>query len=448
VLAGPGQSPVPPPATTPIVILGLAGLAMHHGALGAMRSAGRLGVPVYLAHDGRRSPLERSRYACGTVEVSPGDPERSFGVLLRFAAAHPGAVLLAVDDASALFVEDHGEELARAFLLPPQPRGLARALANKREMHRLCLEHDVATPAATFPCSEAQALEHAARTGFPVVVKRIDAALPAASVPAPNVVPASNVVPAPVVAPAPNVVVAHDRTELLAAYRAMQASGLPNAMLQEHVPGGPAADWMFNGYIDRAGRCPVAFTGVKLRQAPPGAGAATLGVCRDNRELVETAERLLRAVGYRGIVDVDYRRDPRDGRYKLLDVNPRIGASFRLFLAGDGTDVLRAMYLDLTGRPVPSGVPQREGRRWIVEPQDLRYTLANLRRPDLTVREWAGSFRHVEEAAWWAREDPGPFLALAAELAGGRVRRSECVLVARRAPRAPEHDDQGEAARP
>jgi len=50
---------------------------------------------------------------------------------------------------------------------------------------------------------------------------------------------------------------------------------------------------------------------------------------------------------------VGYRFDARDGKYKLLDVNPRIGSTFRLFAAQNGLDVARALYLDVTAQPVP-----------------------------------------------------------------------------------------------
>jgi D-aspartate ligase len=390
---------------TPILILALAGLSMHHGALGAVRSAGRLGIPVFYAHRTDRSPIDQSRYSRGGV-ILPCDPggERTLEVLREFAAANGRAVLLAVDDASAMFVADHSEVLRNSFLFPRQPDGLARMLADKRRMHRLCVEHAVPAPLAAFPQSSSEVLEHAERIAFPVVAKRIDASLGTGS-------------------PTPNVLVAQDPAELLESYGLMESAQAPNVMLQEYIPGVADANWMFNGYFDADSRSRVSFTGVKLRQAPPDAGATTLGVCKFNHEVTETTERFMGAVGYRGILDIDYRLDRRDGRYKLLDVNPRIGSSFRLFAAADGTDVLQAMYLDLTGQELPSPAAQQEGRRWIVEPQDLQTSLCHLRRGELTVHDWLKSVRRVDEAAWWARDDPRPFFAIARSLSISRARR-------------------------
>ena len=61
--------------------------------------------------------------------------------------------------------------------------------------------------------------------------------------------------------------------------------------------------------------------------------------------------RLMQAVRYRGPLDMGYRFDARDGQYKLLDVNPRIGSTFRLFAAENGLDISRVLYLHLTKKP-------------------------------------------------------------------------------------------------
>ena len=64
------------------------------------------------------------------------------------------------------------------------------------------------------------------------------------------------------------------------------------------------------------------------------------------------------------------RFDPRDGEYKVLDVNPRIGSTFRLFTGRRGIDVARALYLDFVGERFEPDEPA-DGRRWVVENYDL-----------------------------------------------------------------------------
>src|SRR5205807_434959 len=82
-------------------------------------------------------------------------------------------------------------------------------------------------------------------------------------------------------------------------------------VVQELIPGDDADVWMYNGYFDRSSRCLASFTGRKIRQVPPGLGLCTAGVCVDNPELSAAAEAFLGAVGYRGVVDIDFRRGLR-----------------------------------------------------------------------------------------------------------------------------------------
>jgi D-aspartate ligase len=151
-----------------------------------------------------------------------------------------------------------------------------------------------------------------------------------------------------------------------------------------------------------------------LREYPVHTGPTSLGICLKNEIVEQMTTRWMKALGYRGILDIGYRYDARDGQYKLLDANPRIGATFRLFVARNGMDVARALYLDLTGQPVPSSV-QRDGRKWMVE-KDLMAFWDYRRERLLTFPEWLASFRGLEECGYFSVTDPVPFFKLCAGL--------------------------------
>jgi predicted ATP-grasp superfamily ATP-dependent carboligase len=146
-----------------------------------------------------------------------------------------------------------------------------------------------------------------------------------------------------------------------------------------------------------------------------GGGPTTLGKSIANEPLRRQAEDLLLAVNYGGIVDLDVRLDRRDGRYKLLDFNPRIGAQFRLFEDDQGTDVARALYLDLTGRKAPSPRPMVE-RTFVADFHDLAASVGYARSGKLTFREWRRSLRGRKEMAWFSRDDMLPFAAVGVRL--------------------------------
>ena len=164
---------------------------------------------------------------------------------------------------------------------------------------------------------------------------------------------------------------------------------------------------MFNGYFNNESECLFGMTGQKIRQCPVYTGAACLAVCRRNDLVQEMTISFMKKVGYRGILDIGYRYDARDRRYKVLDVNPRIGATFRLFVGSEGLDVARALYLDLTGQEVPSWA-MTEGRKWVVEDCDFVSSLRYYQDGKLGFWEWIRSFQAVEETSFLSITDRCP----------------------------------------
>jgi D-aspartate ligase len=380
------------------------------GPLGVMRSLGRLGVRVYGLTHLARSAASSSRYCAGTVSVGrdgrPGEDDAR--ALAELAAAGEklgvGTVLIPGSDEWAVFVARYRHELSRWFRFPDVSLELVEELAAKDGLYRLATKHGLPTPRIVFPESRERAYAEASRLEYPVMLKPVRSR--------PDVLEKA---------------VADDAAQLLEAYRRMEETpDAPNVMFQEYIPGTDRDVWIFNGYFDSDSRCLAAFTGIKVRQHPAKMGIASLGELRQNQAVIDATCAFMKAVGYRGIVDIGYRFDKRDGGYKVLDINPRLGGAFRMFVDERGTDVARALYLDLIGEPVPS-IAARDGRRWIKEDADLIASTYYRRLDGLTLAGWLRSLKGVREGATWGRDDPMPFAvamtSLARETLGGKWQR-------------------------
>jgi D-aspartate ligase len=370
------------------------------GPLGVMRSLGRLGVRVHgLKHQGRSAPSS-SRYCAGTLAVGfdgrpwPDDARTLAELIAAGKRLGEGTILIAGSDEWAVFVASHSPELARWFRFPSVPFDLVEELAAKDGLYRLATNHGLPTPRIVFPASREHAFADASLLQYPVMLKPVRSR--------PGVLEKA---------------VVSNMQELVEAYGRMEESPeAPNVMFQEYIAGTDSDVWIFNGYFDADSRCLAAFTGVKIRQHPAKMGIASLGELRQNNAVIEATCDFLRAVRYRGIVDIGYRFDSRDGKYKVLDINPRLGGAFRMFVDEHGTDVARAMYLDLTGQPVPA-VATRDGRRWINETADLVASTHYRRLDGLTLAAWLRSLRSVREGATWGLDDPLPFFIAISALA-------------------------------
>jgi D-aspartate ligase len=380
--------------STPVVVVNC-----KLGGLAIMRTLGRLGVPLYGVDADSRSPAMLSRY-CRERFLYGFDQNRPAEFLDRLLEIGRRlgrrAILIPTSDETAQFVVDHAEPLGQQFIFPKNSPEMIGRLVSKKGMYAMALEHSIPTPVTLFPNKLEDVKAFLPDITFPVMLKGIYG----------NRLQARG---------QKKMVIVHSSEELIENYRAMEDPELPNLMLQEYIPGDDDQIYIFNGYFDRQSRCLAAFTGHKIRQFPVHVGCASLGVCSWNEDVAQTTIRFMQAIGYQGILDIGYRYDPRDGRYKVLDANPRVGQAFRLFVAENDMDVVKSLYLDLTGQD-PFLIVPREGRRWLIEDFDVISSLHYYQEGTLRPLQWLRSFRRVEEAAWFSWRDPLPFLVMVGQL--------------------------------
>ncbi|MEO8449792.1 MAG: hypothetical protein ABI647_08390 [Gemmatimonadota bacterium] len=380
---------------TPVVVL-----RIHHGSLGIARSLGRLGVPVYAVNAALDTPALRSRYWRHAFkwDFLKASPAESIEFLIRLAKEVGGkAVLIPTADDLAELVSEHADALRPYYAFQDNRPELVRSLSQKRELYALALRHGIPTATTEFPQSYEEVRRFAVDATFPIMLKANDGLRMLART-------------------GTKMVIVRSAEELLAEYLRLEDPANPDLMLQEYIPGGDDTIWMFNGYFDRDSICRFGITGKKLRQFPIHRGATSLGICLENDTVRELTERFMKAIGYRGILDIGFRYDARDGGYKLLDPNPRVGMTFRLFVSHEGWDTVRFLYADLTGQALPAATAV-EGRKWIVEDWDIDSCLEYRREDLLGIGEWIGSLAGVEEGAWFAWDDPRPALAVAGAMA-------------------------------
>ncbi|MEU6174161.1 ATP-grasp domain-containing protein [Streptantibioticus parmotrematis] len=382
----------------PALLVKVGRYPQHHGAVGVARSLGRAGVPVYAMVEDRYTPTALSRYVTGRfVWPTSGleQPRQLVAALVIIGRAiGVRSVAVATDDEAAVLLAEHAPRLSEHFLLPPVPRGLPRRLAGKAALYELCVRHGVPAPRSWAPADHAELLAVGREWGYPLVLKNRD---PWTRLSDPAV---------------PGTVLVSSEADLLD--RCPHEVRAP-LLVQEYLPARQCEDWITHLYCAADGATRVVFTGVKVRSWPPGAGVTTRARAVANPELAALAIRLCRRIGYSGVADLDWRLDLRDGRYKLLDFNPRTGAQFRLFESERGVDVVRALHLDLSGRPIPVG-RQVQPRSYAVGQLDLPSALAWAAREHRLPESFLPR-RHTERA-WLCHDDPVPALAEAVRFTG------------------------------
>lgn len=364
----------------------------HHGGLGIVRSLGRLGVPVYCVDADRWESSSNSRYCRGRflLNTESYPPAESVSRLLDIGESVGGRpILIPTTDQGVLWIAENAESLKERYLFPSHSASLIRVLIDKGRMQALACCFGVPIARSMVPLSRQDIEQFVETADFPVMVKATDADVLRRRTGGTKFL-------------------VHSPRELFALYAKAADGKQPNFLIQEFIPG---EDWMFDGCFDGDSHCVFGATAKKIRRFPADTGITSLGVCLHNEAVFQMTARFMKALGYQGILDIGYRYDRRDGNYKVLDINPRIGCTFRLFAAANGMDVARALYLHLTRQPAyPARVD--EGRKWIVEDLDLFSSMKLWKDRRLKLTDWLKSFRGIQEAACFAWDDPLPFVTL------------------------------------
>lgn len=237
--------------------------------------------------------------------------------------------------------------LGNQYLLATASPEVVHQFSRKKRTRDLCRKLGVPTAVTALVQSRDEALDFARTWNFPIIVKGPDGAFRLRK------------------NGRARIAIASGEEELLNIFDLNLNGRDPGLILQEYIAGDDATVWMFNGYFNEESECLFGATGRKLRQFPAHRGSTSLGICEKNEAVEAQTARLMKAVLCRGPLDMGYRFDARDGQYKLLDVNRRIGSTFRLFAAENGLDVSRVLHLHLTQQRIPrspvcEGVPEMD----------------------------------------------------------------------------------------
>lgn len=356
-------------------------------ALGLVRSLGRRGVPVWVLTDDHR--LAATSHYCRAAHPLRGTAEAGqLATLDALPACVNGWAVFPCRDDAVETIARHHATLGRRFCLSTPPWSVVRWAADKRLTYQLAGQIGLHAPWTAYPANadEVRALD----CRFPVILK------PATKVRTNRFTQAK----------AWRV---DSRAALLAGYEAACRLVEPDeVMVQALIPGGGAQQFAFAALCD-AGEVLASLTVRRTRQYPMDFGRASTFVESVEEPRIEAAaRRLLAALRFTGLIEVEFKRDPRDGRDCLLDVNPRLWGWHTLGPAA-GVDFGYLAWRQLRGETV-APARGRPGRRWVRLATDLPAVLGEIRRGRLNPLAVGGSLRPGVTPAVFAPDDPLPAL--------------------------------------
>jgi D-aspartate ligase len=361
----------------------------YANGLGVIRDLGRHGVPVLGLDDRAESLGFSSRYAAGMVCPSPKKDEAAFLDFLEELGSRlpQKAVLFPTHDEYIWPLSRHAERLEQWYLLPFSRWDVMQRLHDKRAQLEAAWRAHVDTPTTAFIDGPDDVAAAVAAVPYPAVLKPVDS-LAFKTRFHRHLIDIES--PADMDRVWPDV------------------ADMGTLMLQERVPGGDAELFTVGSYLDAGSRPLAVFTGHKIRQHPAGAGSCRLGVSRWDTALADAGLRLLVELGYHGVSQVEFKRDERDGRYCLMEVNARHWMWHALSTAC-GVNLSLSAYSDAIGHPFLAP-RQTDGGKWVVATKDTPLAVREMWRRQLSPVDWARSLQGTRVDGVLSLADPVPGL--------------------------------------
>lgn len=366
-------------------------LGGDYQGLGIVRSLGRHGVPVCVIDD-EQSIARVSRYTgCWARVADLGDEERLVEDLLRIGRERElgGWVIFPTRDETVAAIARNHDRLSAFFRVPTAEWETIRWAWDKRSTYELAERLGVPAPRTWQPGSVEE-------------LEAIDAQPPFAIKPAikEHFFYATK-------AKAWRADSAAELRELVG--KALEIVGPGEVLVQELIPGDGRQQYSYCALYED-GEPVATMVARRLRQHPPEFGRASTYVETIEAPAVEElSRRLLGEIRFSGLAELEFKRDPRNDVFKLLDFNARTWGYHTI--AGEaGVDFPYLLFQRQLERPV---APQRtrSGVRWVRILTDLPTAIGEIRRGRLRLGDYLRSLNRAQVEAVFSREDPLPGLA-------------------------------------
>ena len=372
----------------------------HVQGLGIVRMLGYKKIPVVLMDTTGYNIARFSRYCSNFIKI-PGDnfeSEQKFCDYLMEKCQQYNLqdwLLFPTDDQTVAYLSRLKKKLSDYYRIWTPAWDVIKQCYNKKLTYSLAEKIGISIPKSCFPEDLSDIREIADQIRYPVIIK-----------------PA--VMHTFYTQTGCKVVLIHTREELLEQYQRVKKI-IPSSeiVIQEVIPGSPNNLYSCGSFF-KDGNIVASVTGQRSRQIPMDFGKASTFV-----KLVEVAEvrslslKLLNALKYYGLSEVEFKYDARDRTFKLLEINPRTWKWHSIALLSE-LNLPYLLYCDMNGKNYSSDLNSSrmmiEGK-WIDEYTDLYVSMREVLLKNMTMREYITTLTGSKIFSSLSSDDPLPFFA-------------------------------------
>jgi predicted ATP-grasp superfamily ATP-dependent carboligase len=360
--------------------------------LGVARNLGKERVDVYCVVDGVDSVVF-SKF-CKRHFLVPNFRERKDLVRLflrKFSKnVADRAVIFATDDVSTLLLSGLQHETKDGFHFVVPELRVAEKLILKRKFYESLIENKVPHPRVILPLSGDHVKKVSKEVEYPIFIK-------------------------PSISPYFSKVfrrkgfVANSESELVKYYNLAVKHNI-DVIFQEIIPGSDRQMYGISGYFNRKSKPMALFAYHRIRGWPNMFGTSSLIesiAISEHPRLKEIVTKYLTRLSYFGIMEAEFKLDPRDNEFKLLEINARSWWQNSL-PTRCGLNIVLKAYLDAIGEEVEYSETYAPSMRWVNLRDDIRSSTSS---KEIVTRGWLGSYKKVRSFAFFDIDDPIPCVA-------------------------------------
>jgi D-aspartate ligase len=362
----------------------------HVQALGIIRSLGRRGIPVYLLHDKNLCIGRFSRYTKRYIKTPGASNETEFvDFMIKLAKKEQleGWILMPTNDAWVYVLSKHKETLEEYYKVPTPSWDIVKFAYDKKLTYSIAEKNDILTPKTIYPENINDVYERLKDIRFPVIIKGVIGHKFYQKI-------------------GVKVLKVESRDELIRYYTKYSPNIDPSeTMIQEVI-----SDTSTVSFCSFRNKKLIGYwIGLKIREHPMGFGTGSFAQSVKIPELFELGKRFLNAINYYGISEIEFKKDLRDGEYKLIEMNARTWLWHSLAIRC-GVDFPYLLYKDMIEEDVTPVMSFREGIKWIHIYTDLWVAMNEILKRNLKIGDYLRSLKGEKEFGVFSLDDPLPFL--------------------------------------
>jgi len=365
-------------------------LSGHTMALGVVRALGSMGVSIVNVHYDEKDIAHVSRYVkdCIIAPHPEKQEEQFVRLLIKIADRYGGGVLFPVSDESVVAVARNKERLIDHFLVACPEWDVVSQYIDKKYTYALAEKNGVPAPKTIVPKTVEDVEKYSKTVEFPCLVKPSQSHLFYEQFKC-KMYPVNSA------------------DQMISVYRKAADAGL-EVMLQEIIPGDDAEVVNYNAYFED-GEPLVEFTAEHVRNAPPWWGSPRVALSANIPEVIAPGRKILRAMNFYGYACTEFKRDTRDGIYKLMEINGRHNLSTLLSVrCGINFPWIQHQHLSEGIKPFDSDF--ESGIYWIDIVRDVGYSLKFLTQERYSLGQYLRPYVKPHVYAIFDLKDIRPFI--------------------------------------